>query len=140
MRWLRCRLRTLLFLIVPSTALVVWIAVRPPRCQVHGIAMRPVSVPILYGLADIDFEYLDARSARFPNCGDEVMGGCVVQAPTSVTIYVCSQCNTARDAWRVAHPPVSRLSRYRDPFDPDVPPPPPDVPAPPGEIQPKGSG
>ena len=116
---LRCRLRSLIILVIPAVGIGAWtyrtlpiptIGIgagtyrTPPKCRVHGTVMRRGSVPITYGLmslSDSRLHYSKARASLFPNCDDAVMGGCVVGSEQTELTEICPTCNATRDAWRL---------------------------------------
>ena len=76
-------------------------------CQVHGEQMTKTNVPIVYGLFCLSEWGKDLQAAGtngFPHADEEVLGGCILNAPTRATIYVCSRCQRARRQWELAHP------------------------------------
>jgi hypothetical protein len=73
----------------------------PPVCETHIVGMRPESVPISYLLSFInpDRKYSDARSAAFPHCDNPIQWGRIFQPEEFISMYICQDCNAARDAW-----------------------------------------
>ena len=77
------------------------------KCEVHGSQMTKTSVPIAYGLIRLNAwgkALHTASSNSFPHAEDSVLGGCIVDTPTQAVIYVCPQCQTARQKWESEHP------------------------------------
>jgi hypothetical protein len=69
--------------------------------------MTKTNVPIDYGLYRLNKwgEALFAASSNnFPHAQNKVEGGCIVDTPTEATIYICSQCQQARQQWESEHP------------------------------------
>ena len=60
-------------------------------CRVHPARMEKQTVPIEYGL--LDLQYSEARRSYFPN-GGSVEGGCGVDPDRThrIGVYVCSWC------------------------------------------------
>ncbi|MBV9080388.1 MAG: hypothetical protein JO102_04630 [Elusimicrobia bacterium] len=81
------------------------------RCEVHGVKMKTVRVPIRYGsipAGPSDEE--SARQAFFPNVRPESYpGGCEPHAAEKAVVYNCPRCDRARIEW---------LNKHRVPGEP----------------------
>lgn len=78
-----------------------------PVCQVHGTQMAKTNVPIVYGLYAVNEwgRALEAaRTNSFPNAEEDVNAGCIVGKATQAIIYVCPECQAARQRWISEHP------------------------------------
>ena len=69
----------------------------PETCEVHGLEMMSVLVPIAYGLGVIDPKAV--REARFPYGDLRHDGGCVVgeESPWKAMVLRCPECVVARN-------------------------------------------
>ncbi|GAB3636520.1 hypothetical protein GCM10027422_21100 [Hymenobacter arcticus] len=67
--------------------------------------LQSTTVPIKYGLPDIDISYIKAEQKLFPNSNNAILGGCVVGAVTQERLLYCEQCRTARQQWLAKHKP-----------------------------------
>jgi predicted RNA-binding Zn-ribbon protein involved in translation (DUF1610 family) len=66
--------------------------------------MEKVRIPIIYGFPISPVTgYTDARNEYFPNCDDEVLGGCEICRRKKLSKYICKQCNADRDEWKDLH-------------------------------------
>src|SRR5437879_721996 len=85
----------------------------PDTCEVHRSQMTKKVVQIRYGLFRLNSWGLALQAAStnaFPHAEEEVLGGCIVESPTQATIYVCSQCQLARQRWESEHPKPRQYS------------------------------
>ena len=77
------------------------------KCEVHGVVLQLMKVPVIYGLPMFDdsFERLiKAREALFPNAKSHVLGGCTLGTIGSVfEALVCSDCRAAEQEWEKAN-------------------------------------
>lgn len=68
-------------------------------CEVHRVKMRAVEIPIVYG--HVFEEVADASiafGAQSPNASRYwILGGCEVQQERSALVYVCPECDRARE-------------------------------------------
>jgi len=72
-------------------------------CNVHKCKMIKKNIPILYGMPlPPPVGYLENKEIFFPNCDDEIIGGCVIEnnSPKYLKKYYCKQCNRDRDKWK----------------------------------------
>ena len=102
----RCHIggvRTALALAVALAAAgALWAA--PQECPVHGVALRPAKLSILYGMpSPSEFEEMDAAKKLFPFGRDRVLGGCIVRREKTVDGFLCPECVKARAAWLKKH-------------------------------------
>ncbi len=82
-------------------------------CHVHHCPMQRKTVPIAYGLMvpDGSEPSFETRGRRFPFADEEwVPGGCMVEAKKTEQIFVCSECQKAKQHWIKMHP-FSRWAR-----------------------------
>ena len=71
------------------------------KCNVHGTILRPLKVPVYYGLPARDEALWDARAKLFPNSKSFVLGGCIVDLERSESEQlVCDECCKAEKAWK----------------------------------------
>jgi hypothetical protein len=89
-----------------AKVLLVENLLRGKTCQVHGLALEEVIVPIRYGMISFDDELLAAMGNSFPNATDPFRAGCVEDAYTHVRVKHCVRCVEAKRAWLVAHPDI----------------------------------
>ncbi len=79
-------------------------------CQIHGSALEPMRVPVLYGTPihnDAFKAFIEARPALFPNTKSHVLGGCQLGSMgPEVEALVCAQCRVAEK--RMGH--VDRIA------------------------------
>jgi hypothetical protein len=79
-------------------------------CPVHGIAMQPVKLRVVYGMPSRrEFEEMRAGRLLFPHGRDYILGGCVVRQVKTVQGFLCPECVNARKAWLASQPPRDRL-------------------------------
>jgi hypothetical protein len=60
------------------------------------------NISIMYGMPiGPPVGYLDAKDIFFPNCDEEIIGGCIVDKknPKYRKKCICEQCNEIRDKW-----------------------------------------
>lgn len=72
-------------------------------CEVNGIEMSSVIVPIGYGLKVMKPDYEKARLAQFPNAEPRWDGGCVMGRMTKARVLRCSECVDARNRYTTNH-------------------------------------
>ena len=74
-------------------------------CKIHKCKMKLSEIPILYGLPIGPIVgYEEDRENNFPNCDDEILGGCCIDDDHKFeTKYVCEKCNIAREEWKESH-------------------------------------
>jgi hypothetical protein len=66
--------------------------------------MEKVRIPIIYGFPISPVTgYTDARDEYFPNCDDEILGGCEIGKRKKLIKYICKQCNADRNKWKELH-------------------------------------
>lgn len=69
-------------------------------CRVHNCEMKKEKVKVNYGLYKyLDLSYIEIRQAEFPNCGDIILGGCIMQEEKYKEEYVCEECIKKRNEW-----------------------------------------
>jgi hypothetical protein len=73
-------------------------------CPAHGVKMKRVRVPILYGLM-IQRAPSALQEKAFPYAMDFHPGGCVISIYpcTEAWIYICPACQRAEKAWQAEH-------------------------------------
>jgi hypothetical protein len=74
-------------------------------CKIHKYRMKKIKVPILYGLPIGPIVgYEEDRKILFPNCDDEILGGCCINDSKIYRLkYICKLCNETRDKWKQEH-------------------------------------
>ena len=81
----------------------------PPRavCEVHGVAMKRVRVPLTMGLPAARWrdDPRMRRAERFPHSALRVFGECCIEGdePKNVGVFHCSECLRGAFAWEAAH-------------------------------------
>ena len=86
-------------------------------CRIHGIQMTKTNVPIVYGLFALNKWgiALEAASTNsFPNAKKIVEGGCIVEKTREATIYVCPQCQLARERVGIRASQAKKIHRGDD--------------------------
>ena len=69
-------------------------------CPIHGVAMQPAQIPIVYGLpSPAEFEEMKVAKELFPYGRPCRMGGCVVKGQKEAAGFLCPKCVAAREAW-----------------------------------------
>jgi len=105
-----------LFLLLPTMVIIVgcvrqqvdYTRRASAVCELHRISMAKTNVPIEYGLIRLSEwgrALKTASSNSFPHAEVDVLGGCIVDTPTRAVIYVCGQCQGARQKWESENPP-----------------------------------
>jgi hypothetical protein len=74
----------------------------PGTCEVHGVALRTDTVPIVYGLVRSSPATIKAREASFPHAETEVLGGCVVREDQFAQVKYCPECHKAKAQWEAS--------------------------------------
>ena len=71
-------------------------------CEVHGVLLVPMKVPVIYGNPVFDEPYFKAVRELFPNSIESVVtGGCMAGVGESEReAFVCHACREAEAAWR----------------------------------------
>jgi len=71
-------------------------------CIVHNCIMVNKKISIIYGMPAFGppLGYEEAKENNFPNCDDEILGGCCVEKTKYKNKYVCKECNDVRDSWK----------------------------------------
>ena len=74
-------------------------------CYVHKSKMEKIKVNIMYGLPIGPIVgYTEDREMYFPNCDDEILGGCCIDDSKTYELkYICKSCNEAREEWKQKH-------------------------------------
>jgi hypothetical protein len=74
-------------------------------CKIHNFIMKKKKIPIMYGLPIGPIVgYTEDREKLFPNCDDEIIGGCEIDENKSFKLkYICNLCNKTRDEWKNKH-------------------------------------
>jgi hypothetical protein len=68
--------------------------------------MTKTNVPIVYGLVRLNAwgKALEAATTNnFPHAEEAVLGGCIVDTPIQAIIYICPNCQAARQRWQAEH-------------------------------------
>jgi hypothetical protein len=66
--------------------------------------MEKVRFPVIYGFPSSPVTgYTDERDEYFPNCDDEILGGCEIGKRKKLSRYICKQCNIDRNKWKELH-------------------------------------
>lgn len=68
-------------------------------CEVHGTLLRPVIVPIAYGLLEPDDEFDKAWRTSFPHGVPALPGGCVVMPQKQARVLACEKCQVVYEEW-----------------------------------------
>jgi len=94
------------------------ISKKAKRCQVHGVILQRMLVPVIYGrpVDDTSFETLiKSRADLFPNAKSHVLGGCTLGAiGLHFEESVCPECRATERDWekannRIAEPEIDGL-------------------------------
>lgn len=75
-------------------------------CELHHTSMTKTNVPVVYGLVRLNAwgRALEAATTNnFPHAEEVVLGGCIVDTPTQAIIYICLNCQAARQRWQAEH-------------------------------------
>lgn len=75
------------------------------KCKVHATLLKPMNVPISYGLPYFDDELIEARSKLNPNAKTYDIGGCTLNIRSSrySEEMVCDDCREAQIVWKKAN-------------------------------------
>ena len=76
-------------------------------CEVHGIEMQRVQVPLVMGLPDARWwdDPRMRRAERFPHSALRAFGGCCIEGdePKTVGVFHCADCLHGAFLWEIAH-------------------------------------
>lgn len=74
-------------------------------CEIHRVALRAGTAPIMYGMPGFTPGLFEARRAQFPHAETEISGGCVVSddSPKTQAVSFCPQCRQAEAKWIKEH-------------------------------------
>lgn len=69
-------------------------------CEVHGVALHAVEVPVTHDEVDYASDYLQERAARFPHARMDIIMVPSTESGPTATIWVCPQCDKVLESSR----------------------------------------
>ena len=71
-------------------------------CPLHRVQLRPLRVPISYGLVPVaPAGYLEEKQSLFPCAHTWVEGGCMPGTEKETGVISCPECERAEREWEV---------------------------------------
>lgn len=61
-------------------------------CEVHNVPLQAGVAPVVYGLLNLDSDYLAAKKQNYPNSASFVIGGCSVEPEKARAVAFCPKC------------------------------------------------